>query len=420
MWASNEAAQKAGNGTHIAIRIDNLRFGEGSDDKSRVDLVVDSLTTVDLEALQSDICVGLTPDQGKRIRYQAIAIAAMADSAPPRLHAILDGQPEGIIQFHELSGVGSIGGEKRGDLMAGFTKVPFYGAAYAKRGLVNGVALMSRASMQPHVEYASGLLRGVVAGIARDIQNSNQHEITKLNEKLAATTGGVELANLGALKKRKIDQGHASSRVLMHAGGYFTAYAEQARMFDVRGALVELTGVLPRGAQQGDSINIARSHGREVYVLAILQRLGDVEPITLSVLNTVWNRLKGKGGTTFARLATKLWKEAPTIVDTARPPRRSRRLTLPSSRARWLSHPSGSTTVRTACPQSRTTSASRRRTGRPFSRFGTSKCSTAWRWRMASICAPRATSTRSKLRRSTAHQKTARGTSRTRSSKLIA
>ena len=41
MWASsNKAAQKAGNGTHIAIRIDNLRFGEGSDDKSRVDLIV--------------------------------------------------------------------------------------------------------------------------------------------------------------------------------------------------------------------------------------------------------------------------------------------------------------------------------------------------------------------------------------------
>ena len=41
-------------------------------------------------------------------------------------------------------------------------------------------------------------------------------------------------------------------------------------MFDVRGALVELTGVLPRGAQQGDIINIARSYGREMYVLTIL------------------------------------------------------------------------------------------------------------------------------------------------------
>ena len=128
MRASNEAAQKAGNGTHIAIRIDNLRFDEGSDGKSRVvGLLFDSLTTVGMVALRSDICVGLTPDQGKRIRYQAIAIVAMAEYVPPRLHAILDldGQPEGIIQFHELSGVGSIGDEKRGDLMAGFTKAPF-------------------------------------------------------------------------------------------------------------------------------------------------------------------------------------------------------------------------------------------------------------------------------------------------------
>ena len=129
-------------------------------------------------------------------------------------------------------------------------------------------------------------------------------------------TDGVELADLGALKERKIDNGHTISRVLLHAGEYFTAYAEQTRMFDVRGALVELTGVLPRGAQQGDIINIARSHGREMYDLTILQRaVGDAEPITLSVLSTVWNRLKGKGEATFTRLAAKLWKEAPTIVE---------------------------------------------------------------------------------------------------------
>ena len=50
-------------------------------------------------------------------------------------------------------------------------------------------------------------------------------------------------------------------------------------MFDVRDALVELTGVLPRGAQPGDAINIARSYGREMYVLTILQRTGDVVAI---------------------------------------------------------------------------------------------------------------------------------------------
>ena len=122
-------------------------------------LLVDSLTTVGMVALRPEICVGLTPDQGKRIRYQAVAIVEMAESAPPRLHAILDGQPEGTIQFHGPSGVGSIGDEKRGDLMAGFTKAPFYGAAFVKRGLVKGVALMSRASTQPRVEYVCGLLQ---------------------------------------------------------------------------------------------------------------------------------------------------------------------------------------------------------------------------------------------------------------------
>ena len=211
-------------------------------------------------------------------------------------------------------GVGSIGDEKRGDLMAGFTKAPFYGAAYVKRGLVKGVALMSRASTQPRVEYVCGLLQGVVTSIARSMAHSNQQEIAKLNEKIAVMTDGVELADLSALKERKIDKGHAANRVLLHAGEYFTAYAEQARMFDVRGALVELTGVLPRGAQPGDIINIARSYGREMCVLTVLQRTGDVEPITLNVLSTVWNRLKGAGGSAFERLTAGLWKEAPTIV----------------------------------------------------------------------------------------------------------
>ena len=37
---------------------------------------------------------------------------------PAPLVGILDGPPEGIIQFHEMLGSGSIGDEKRGDLMA--------------------------------------------------------------------------------------------------------------------------------------------------------------------------------------------------------------------------------------------------------------------------------------------------------------
>ena len=50
-------------------------------------------------------------------------------------------------------------------------------------------------------------------------------------------TEDVELADLRALKDRKIDKVHALNRVLLHAGEYFTAYVEQARMFDVRDAL---------------------------------------------------------------------------------------------------------------------------------------------------------------------------------------
>ena len=50
------------------------------------------------------------------------------------------------------------------------------------------------------------------------MQHSNQQEIAKLNEKVAAMTDGVELADLSALTERKIDKGHAINRVLLHAG----------------------------------------------------------------------------------------------------------------------------------------------------------------------------------------------------------
>jgi hypothetical protein len=111
-----------------------------------------------------------------------------------------------------------------------------------------------------------------------------------------------------------VNKGFAINRVLVHAAEYFTAYAEQARMFDVRDALVELAGVLTRGAQPEDIINISRFYGREMHVLTVLQRMGNVEPITLNVLSTIWVRLKGRGGSTFDRLTTNLFAEPPTIV----------------------------------------------------------------------------------------------------------
>ena len=68
-------------GTHIAIRIDSLQFDDGSDEQSRVGLMVKSLSGIGFEAQKSDIYVGLTPDQGKRVRYQVIAIASPTDKS---------------------------------------------------------------------------------------------------------------------------------------------------------------------------------------------------------------------------------------------------------------------------------------------------------------------------------------------------
>ena len=137
MWASNKSAKKAANGTRLAIRIGNLQFDEDSDETARVALMVTGLVGVGLGAIGSDIRVGLMPDQGKRVRHQAIVVAEPTSSAPPRLAGILDVPPEGIIQFHELPGAGSIGDEKRGDLMAGFSKAPDDRWALPMRYLAN-------------------------------------------------------------------------------------------------------------------------------------------------------------------------------------------------------------------------------------------------------------------------------------------
>ena len=58
-------------------------------------LVVKGLSEVGFDAVGSDIHVGLMPDLGKRVRYQAIVVAAPTSSFPPRLVKIMDGAPEG-------------------------------------------------------------------------------------------------------------------------------------------------------------------------------------------------------------------------------------------------------------------------------------------------------------------------------------
>ena len=52
------------------------------------------LSGIGFGALKSDIHFGLTPDQGKRVRYNAISIAAPTERVPPRLLEILCGAPE--------------------------------------------------------------------------------------------------------------------------------------------------------------------------------------------------------------------------------------------------------------------------------------------------------------------------------------
>ena len=312
---SIESARKATNGTHLEVRICNPQFDENEGSSFRPQIPPKGLADIGLVADPADIRVGQMPDLGKRTRHQAVAIAKVTGKVAPWLHATLGGAPEGIIQFHELPGSGSIGDAARGDLMAGFTKAPFYGAAYEKRGIAKGVVLLFRAATQPWVEYVSSLLQGIVAGVAKDVTNSNQHEIGKINTQLAAMSDNEETAVLRALKEKKIDKGFAINRVLMHPSEYFTSNAEQTRIFDVCGAMVELTGILPRGATQGEIINIVRSYGREMHVLTILQRGGEVELLTLVQLRTVWARLKGMGVATFDRLATKLFTEPPTSVE---------------------------------------------------------------------------------------------------------
>ena len=91
--------------SRLASATSSLQFGEGSDETARVKLMVKGLSGIGLGAVGSDVRVGLMPDQGKRVRHQAIVVATPTSSILSRLVGVLDGPPEGIIQFHELPGV---------------------------------------------------------------------------------------------------------------------------------------------------------------------------------------------------------------------------------------------------------------------------------------------------------------------------
>ena len=80
--------------------------------------------------------------------------------------------------------------------------------------------------------------------------NKNQHEIAKLNAQLATMTDGDELADLNALKERKVTKGLAINRVLVHASEYFTGYAEQCAKRHATSR--HRTGAKPRRATHGD------------------------------------------------------------------------------------------------------------------------------------------------------------------------
>ena len=66
---------------------------------------------------------------------------------------------------------------------------------------------MSRASTQPRVEYACGLLHGAVTDIVRSMAKFNLDEIAALDAKIAVGIDDEELVDLRALKERKIDKG---------------------------------------------------------------------------------------------------------------------------------------------------------------------------------------------------------------------
>ena len=80
------------------------------------------------------------------------------------------------------------------------------------------------------------------------------------------------------------------------------------------------------------------------------------------MLSTVLNRPKGAGGTAFERLAAKLWKEAPTIVEYGETTKKKATLYSTKPKGMMAFAPEWEYDGQDGMAQVRTTSASRRRT----------------------------------------------------------
>ena len=124
--------------SRFASATSSLQFDEDSDETARVKLMVKGLSGIGLGAVGSDVRVGLMPDQGKRVRHQAIVVATPTSSIMSRLIGVLDGPPGGIIQFHELPGVRILNEPKKIETI-------FFFGSYISRTTSEGRRMKSRA-----------------------------------------------------------------------------------------------------------------------------------------------------------------------------------------------------------------------------------------------------------------------------------
>ena len=128
----------------IRIGIGNLQFDEDSDETARAKITINGLAGIGLDAIGPDAYIGLMPDARPR----------KACSAPI-------GRRGGA---HQQRSAPAGRGPREG---------PFYGAEFEKKGVVKGAVLLSRAAAQHRVKYTAGLLKDLVAGIAKGMLAAN-------------------------------------------------------------------------------------------------------------------------------------------------------------------------------------------------------------------------------------------------------